>query len=164
MSSGMLDQFLTVHRAAGGLDPRSLTREEVAAMGVHTASTARQKITATDKSPACWRYVRAMERQRESKLPRQVFLAERKRLCKEFSSLSEEEKSVYVHNPDADDAVSNVGDPDKAYFEKIKGRLWYGSDRKQPIRAGVIEAELNRHVPPTVRTDAKGQAVPYQQS
>lgn len=156
MASGLLNEILTTHRLAGGADPRSLTREDVAIMGIQTASSSSKKTIAVDKAPPSWRYVRAVESQRNQRLPKQQFHAERKRLCQEFASLDEAEKSAYMGVNDIVAEPQSV-DPDQEYQSKIQGNLWFGSDRKQPIRADVIESELGRHVAPTKRSSSSGE-------
>ena len=147
MSNGYMDQLTIAHRLAGGDDPRSFTRERVRGLGIQTKSTPSKSSKRVRGTTAHLQYAAAVEN-RNARLPRAQFLAQRKRLCAEFKGLDQETKNQYavVKASSADDDKVSVGAQLNArYEEKIGDLLWNSSSRFEPMRPEILEQEMIRH-------------------
>ena len=151
MTHGYLDELGTVHRLCGGDDPRALTRSRVAALGIHTQRQETQMKEGKSHCPGHIRYISAVEHDRggEHSMPRQQFLAERKKLAAEFKDLAPEEKARFTHAKDVCDPDIDIDTGSYSAVERYKKRvgqqLWGCSDHFNPIRPDIIEREMCKH-------------------
>ncbi len=150
ISSGLLSQVATAHRAAGGNEPSLTTRGDLSCGSVPTVCAEREKRQMSQIRP--WLlYVNEkikIRRAAHGKLPKEQARAERRALAREYKHLHEVVKRPYIDEADRlarhDLIASEISQYEKeakdhAYEVAIGDTLWQTSCNDMPIKEQIFD-------------------------
>lgn len=149
VTTGYLCQWMQQHKRAGGQDPRSTTRAQLAQRNVPLRAS-RKKLKR--EGAACVRpwMLYAAEQLRGRRMTRVELYARRRELARSFRELPPGERHRFQLAADARNLVSRLKRPDPAReqasqrYERLLGdSLWGLSSLHEPIRVDVAESQIS---------------------
>lgn len=144
--TSLLTQWLHRHKEAGGLDPRASQRRAILIeKGVPLRAAKRGTASARRgrTRSGCGGFSYVKKHMSKFKLRRPDRDAERRRLLKEFWTLSEEDRVEYSRRERLQEPPELAGETREEVYKRLVGqKLWGLSDEEQPLRASVFAQAL----------------------